>query len=73
MKMPGMSGLDLLNAVRKSGHHPDTRFLLITGQKTAYFSAPEKLGAKAILVKPFSPETLVNTIERIFPVQPSAA
>ena len=66
MKMPGMNGVELLYAMRIISHLQDTRFLMITGEKSADFAAIKSAGVDAILVKPFTPETLRQKIESIF-------
>lgn len=73
MKMPGMTGLDLLRAIRKIDDRQDTRFLMITGDKTADLGVLKRAGVDAVLVKPFSPETLKGIVDSIFAVQPKAA
>jgi DNA-binding NtrC family response regulator len=70
MKMPGMSGLELFYAIRKSDHLQDTRFLMITGQRTVDLEAIQKAGC-AVLTKPFSSETLVEAIENLCSVEPT--
>lgn len=60
--MPGMSGLDLLAAVRGRGNH--TPFIFITA-----FPDPNireralKIGAAAFLEKPFGSSALIDCIE----------
>lgn len=62
VQMPGMSGLDLLAAVRGRGNH--TPFIFITA-----FPDPNireralKIGAAAFLEKPFGSSALIDCIE----------
>jgi CheY-like chemotaxis protein len=60
-KMPGMTGVELLHALRREGHHA-LRFVMVTGQKDADSAALRRSGVDALLAKPFSSETLRDTI-----------
>ena len=64
MKMPGMSGLDLLKLVKEE--HPDTQVIVITGYGTIE-SAVEamKLGAFEYILKPFYNEEILHLLDRI--------
>jgi two-component system chemotaxis response regulator CheY len=67
LKMPGMSGLELFDEIRQREDGQDTRFLLITGMKNSGdLDRAKGAGVDAVLAKPFSPETLRETIEGIF-------
>jgi len=62
--MPGMDGLELLNAIRAQ---PDcaVTFFLITGQATVSIAVDAiTKGADECLIKPFQPETLHERLER---------
>src|SRR5215216_3835324 len=53
LKMPRVNGLELFKAMRENGHGLNTRFLLITGEKTAAdAAAANRAGVDGILVKP---------------------
>ena len=64
LMMPGLSGLDLLKALRE--YRPTTPVLMITGYptiKTAEESV--KMGAFAYLTKPFTPADIRNAASRV--------
>lgn len=64
LRLPGMSGLDLMQAVR--ARHPSIRFVLMTAYATVQ-SAIEALrgGAVDYLIKPFPNEELHHVLGRI--------
>jgi two-component system chemotaxis response regulator CheY len=67
LKMPGMNGLELFAAIREREAGQKTRFLLITGSKNSGdIEQAKAAGVDAVLGKPFSPETLRETVEGIF-------
>ncbi|WP_333826704.1 sigma-54-dependent transcriptional regulator [Pararhodobacter sp.] len=63
VRMPGMSGLDLLDEVRKKA--PDVPFVVITGHgDVASAIRAMRAGAHDFLEKPCSPELLVDILRR---------
>lgn len=63
--MPGMSGIDLLERLRKS--HPDCEVLLLTGQGTIATAVEAmKLGAYDYLTKPFPLDSLEALITKAY-------
>lgn len=62
LKMPGISGTDVLKAVKDI--HPDLPVIFITGYSSVE-SAVEvmKLGAVDYIAKPFTPEEMLNVIK----------
>lgn len=61
LKMPGLSGIDVLEVMRR--RYPDTKVILITGHGTEDGSSAEvPPGAFDILLKPFSIEALIERI-----------
>jgi CheY-like chemotaxis protein len=61
LKMPGMSGTEVLDRIRLE--HPDVRVLLITGHGSGQEEAPEILdGTYGILLKPFSIDALIEKL-----------
>jgi FixJ family two-component response regulator len=71
LKLPGMSGLELLPALRTRGELAP--FILITAYDEPGLSEKAaKCGAAGFLVKPFSGTELLNTIKAVtVPVRPS--
>ncbi len=65
--MPQMSGLDLLKHVRTSEEWKEKPFLMVTaeGQKENVIEAV-KHRVNNYIVKPFTPETLMEKINKIF-------
>jgi len=65
--MPQMSGIELLKTVRTTESLKDLPFLMVTaeGQKENVLEAV-KNRVNNYIVKPFTPETLMEKIEKIF-------
>jgi two-component system chemotaxis response regulator CheY len=65
--MPQMTGIELLTAVRTSEEWEDMPFLMVTaeGQKENVIEAV-KNRVNNYIVKPFTPETLMEKINKIF-------
>ncbi len=65
--MPQMSGIELLKAVRTSAEWKELPFLMVTaeGQKENVIEAV-KNRVNNYIVKPFTPETLMEKISKIF-------
>ena len=64
--MPKMSGLDLLKAVRNDPNLKDILFVMVTAeaQKDNVIEAI-KHGVNQYIVKPFTPETLKEKLEKV--------
>jgi len=63
LRMPGLSGMELLSEVRR--HHPHTAFLVSTGVDDIEVSVKAmRGGADDYLVKPFDSATVVASLER---------
>ncbi|MDD2894347.1 MAG: sigma-54 dependent transcriptional regulator, partial [Halothiobacillaceae bacterium] len=61
LKMPGMSGIELLQAVR--AHHPKLPFILITGYSTMDDAIEAlRLGATDFIKKPFDMDELLKLV-----------
>jgi two-component system chemotaxis response regulator CheY len=59
MEMPGMSGLDLLKAVRGDSNLKEIPFIMVTSINTKdSILAIMKLGIKAYIIKPFTKESV---------------
>ena len=64
LKLPGMSGLQLLAALRARGPHPPV--IVITAHDSpAVRHEAERLGAAAYLAKPFAGRELLAAIESV--------
>ena len=66
--MPQMTGIDLLRKVRSSDEFADLPFLMVTAEAQQE-NIIEAVQAKVsnYIVKPFTPETLKQKIDKIFP------
>ncbi|VDC30710.1 response regulator [Pseudogemmobacter humi] len=66
MNMPGLSGLDLLAALRKNTATQRIGFILITGTPTPeVMKRGQELGLNNLIRKPFTPATVKAAIERV--------
>jgi two-component system chemotaxis response regulator CheY len=65
--MPNMTGLDLLKAVRQDDALKEIPFVMVTaeGQKDNVIEAI-KAGVSNYIVKPFTPETFNEKLEKVF-------
>ena len=64
--MPGASGLDLLEMLRKTPATQRIGFILITGKADrAVVELGQALGMNNFITKPFTPEQLKTCIERV--------
>ncbi|MFC1821104.1 chemotaxis response regulator CheY [Thermodesulfobacteriota bacterium] len=65
--MPNMTGLELLKAVRGDDKLKATPFIMVTaeGQKEHVLEAV-KAGVNNYIVKPFTPETFSEKLEKVF-------
>ena len=70
-KMPGMTGLDLLQAFRSKGDK-DTRFLIVTAHKEVDSAALERAGVHGVMLKPFSGGALRERIEAVCSASPAS-
>jgi two-component system chemotaxis response regulator CheY len=66
--MPNMSGLDLLKVVRGDDQFKNIPFIMVTaeGQKENVIEAV-KSGVSNYIVKPFTPETFNEKLQKVFP------
>ena len=64
---PGLSGLELLKAIRSNQRLKRTRFLIITPEaKRENIVRAKKAGVDNYIVKPFTAEVLKHKIDQIF-------
>jgi two-component system phosphate regulon sensor histidine kinase PhoR len=62
--MPGMTGLEMLAALRREGLHPP--FILITAEGSEELAVEAlRLGVNDYLIKPFEPEDLLEAAARV--------
>lgn len=65
-KMPRMTGLDLLRAVRSDESLKDIPFIMVTAEgQTDNALEAVKTGVSSYIVKPFAPETLEGQIRKV--------
>ena len=74
INMPDINGLELIRFIRDSAAHRGTPLVIIsTDGSERDRDRGLKLGANAYLVKPFPPETLIETASRALGDAPVAA
>ena len=65
--MPGMTGIDLLRAVRADEQLADMPVLMVTAeQKREQIIEAAQAGVNGYIVKPFTAQTLKEKLEKIF-------
>lgn len=65
--MPGMPGIELLNAVRRDEKLKDLPVLMVTAEaKREQIVQAAQAGINGYIVKPFTAQTLQEKIEKIF-------
>jgi len=64
LKLPGLSGVEVLQRVRRSASWRELPVIIMTGvyRGASYAAAAEKLGVKAYLEKPFSKEAFLQAV-----------
>lgn len=66
MNMPGLSGLELLEALRQNRSTKNIGFILITGSPTPDLVVKgRELGLNNLIRKPFTTATMRSSIERV--------
>ena len=67
LKIPDVKGLELLKAVRGDEKLKETPFIMVTaeGQKDNVVEAV-KAGVNNYIIKPFTPETFGEKLEKVF-------
>ena len=70
--MPNVTGLDLLQHVRKTWHNMP--FIMMTGRATEDFVlAAKENGVNGYVIKPFSPDQLMRKIQSVFNIKAEPA
>ncbi|MBP9707608.1 MAG: response regulator [Oligoflexales bacterium] len=66
VNMPNMNGLEMVEAIKQNGQHPNLPIVMLTTEGNADLIARAKnAGAKGWLVKPFQPENLVAAVTKL--------
>jgi two-component system, chemotaxis family, chemotaxis protein CheY len=66
VNMPGMNGLDLVKSLRALGEFKFTPILVLTTESGADVkNRGREVGATGWIVKPFSPEVLIQTLRKV--------
>ncbi|HWK75247.1 MAG TPA: response regulator [Povalibacter sp.] len=66
VNMPGMDGIDLIRALRSESAYKHTPILMLTTESSVERKrAGKDAGATGWIVKPFDPEQLVATMQRV--------
>ena len=66
LNMPNMNGLDLTAAIRELASHRYTPILLLTTETSDELrNIAKERGATGWMVKPFNPEKLLRTMEKV--------
>ena len=65
LNMPGISGPDLLEALKASRVTSGIPVVVVTAEEEEGRRAAMQAGAEDYLTKPFSPHALVRTVERV--------
>lgn len=72
INMPDVNGLELIHFIRRSEQYRSTPLVIISTQATERdVERGKKLGADAYVPKPFSPELLRGTCERLLLASPA--
>jgi two-component system, chemotaxis family, chemotaxis protein CheY len=68
LNMPNMDGISLIKNVRTTAQHRAVPILILTTESDSTKKADGKAaGATGWLVKPFSPEKLIELVQRVCP------
>ena len=68
-EMPGMTGVELCEQIRRSTTPAGVPFILVTGRQLELQAAGivEQLDIQALFAKPFSPKDIVRTLQQYLP------
>lgn len=68
VNMPGMDGISFLQEVKKHPRHKFTPVIMLTTEDAgAKIQQAKEAGAKAWLLKPFDPPSLLDAVARVIP------
>lgn len=66
--MPGMNGIEFVNAVRKLPNYSRLRIIMLSAaDMKEIIESGRKAGVDAWMTKPFSPSTLVDAVNKLCP------
>lgn len=66
INMPNMNGIELIKAVRKTDKFKAVPIIVLTTEsEQSKQEAGKRAGATAWLVKPFTPEQLISTVQKV--------
>ena len=66
VEMPGMSGLDLIKALRELGTYKTIPILILARDASdGNIKKAESLGASGFIEKPFTPDRLLSTVNQV--------
>jgi CheY-like chemotaxis protein len=67
LNMPGMTGIDVMEAVRRDARFAHMAFVVLTAAgQVGQVERARELGAAAVVTKPFSPKKLYRQIATMF-------
>ena len=72
IKMPGLSGADVLKFIRSKLHLKNTKVLIVSAMPDDQIHEAKRLGADGVLKKPLDAATLVQTVAALAGVKGSA-
>jgi CheY-like chemotaxis protein len=61
--MPKMEGIETIQQIKRS--RPDAKIIAMSGSDELNLHAAKKLGADAVLAKPFGAAVLLDTVQRL--------
>ena len=65
LRMPGLGGLQVIKSLRENEHHRHVRVLVISGLERERLNEALRAGADDILPKPFTPQALLEKVEKL--------
>lgn len=65
LKIPELDGMEVLKFVQDNDELKDTKVLVMSGAGPDQLDKAQMKGAHAILAKPFSPEDLIDSVEKL--------
>jgi CheY-like chemotaxis protein len=73
LNIPGASGTEVLRALKEDPRTADVRIIIVTATGEEGRERVIRLGADEYFTKPFSPLSLLGTVERVLAEPPSRA